>query len=89
MLQIVVIVLERAPGVIGRIDVDALHLPAIKREKRFEGNEVVAMDNQVLSGCFGIAVDGFALEKVKGDFGGCATSVFIVHPVQNRHVEKE
>lgn len=48
VFQLVVVVLERALGVVGRVDEDALHLPAVERQQCLEGFEVVALNQQVV-----------------------------------------
>ncbi len=48
MLQIVVVVLKSAAGVIGRVDEDAFDLPAIEREQGFQRFKVVALNQKVV-----------------------------------------
>ena len=47
MLQAVVVMLEGAAGVVGRVDVDAFDLPGVVGQQGFEGVQVVALDQQV------------------------------------------
>ncbi|MDR0684179.1 MAG: hypothetical protein LBF83_03535 [Spirochaetaceae bacterium] len=44
MLYIIVIMLKRASGIVGRVYVDAFYLPGIERQQGFEGLTVVAQD---------------------------------------------
>ncbi len=48
MLQSIVIVLERTPCVLGRIDEDALHLPGELLLQRFQRQQVIAEDQPVV-----------------------------------------
>ncbi|WP_243403063.1 MULTISPECIES: hypothetical protein [Sphingomonas] len=47
MLQIVVVMLERAAGIVWRIDIDALHLPAIIGQQALERLQIVSVDQHV------------------------------------------
>jgi hypothetical protein len=49
MFQVVVVMLKRALGVVGRVDEDALELPPVERQQGLERFEVVAVDQQVVS----------------------------------------
>lgn len=55
MLQIVVVMLKSAAGVVGRIDKDAFHLAAIERQQRFERVKVIALNEQVVLGRYNIS----------------------------------
>ena len=48
MLEVVVVVLKRAFGVVGRVDEDAFDLPAIKRQQRLQRLQVVALDQKII-----------------------------------------
>ena len=48
VLQVVVVMLERAFGVVWRVNKDALHLPPVKRQQRLERFEVVPLNQQVV-----------------------------------------
>ncbi len=37
------------PGVVGRVDVDALHLAVVRRQQRLQGCEVVTLNDQVVA----------------------------------------
>jgi len=50
VFQVVVVVLEGALGVVGRVDEDALDLAAMQRQQGLEGLQVVALDQQVVGG---------------------------------------
>ena len=43
-------------GVVGRVDVDALDLPAIERQERLERQQVIAFDEQVAARFLGLEV---------------------------------
>ena len=47
MFEIVVVMLESRARVVRRVDVDALHLPGIKRQQRLQRLQVVALNEQV------------------------------------------
>ncbi len=47
VLQIVVVVLKRRAGVVGRVDVDALHLPGILALQCLQRQEVVPVDEHI------------------------------------------
>jgi hypothetical protein len=47
VLEVVVVMLEGRPGVVRRIDVDALHLAGEERQQRLQRLEVVALDQHV------------------------------------------
>ena len=49
--------LKRAFGVVGWVDEDAFDLPPVKRQQGLEGLQVVALNQQVISGSGGIAKD--------------------------------
>ncbi len=46
-VDIVIIDPVLVAGVVRRVDVDALHLSGVIGQQGFEGNEVVALDNEV------------------------------------------
>ena len=50
MLQVVVVMLERAFGVVRWVDEDALDLPAIERQQGFQRFKVIALNQQVVLG---------------------------------------
>ena len=49
--------LERALGVVRRVDVDALHPPAKERKQRLERFEVVALNQQISRSGIAVAAD--------------------------------
>jgi hypothetical protein len=90
VLEVVVVMLEGAAGVVGRIDVDALHTTGIVGEEGLEGFEVVALDEEVVSLRIRIADDApcdgsVRLEEAERDKGGCAESIFFAGPGQGGH----
>ena len=48
MLQIVVVVLECGPGVVWRVDINALHLSGIKRQQGLKCLQIVAVDKDIV-----------------------------------------
>ena len=47
MFQRVIIMLEGAAGVVGRIDIDALHLACVVGKQGSQGLKVVALNEQI------------------------------------------
>lgn len=78
MLKVVVVVFERAPCVVRRINTNALHLPAVEGQKCSQREKVVAMDDQV----FGrrITVRSGVLENMERDVLGLVAGVLVVDP---------
>jgi len=66
VLQLVVVMLERALRVVGRVDEDAFHPAAVERQQGLEGREVVALDQQVVGTRDGVAVAGDGLQQAVG-----------------------
>jgi hypothetical protein len=62
---------EIFPGVVGRVDVDHLHLAQIALLQELQGIEVVPFDEQVLGG---VEVDAFIPARTQGlgDWGVCS-----------------
>ena len=48
MFELVVVVLEGALRVVGRIDEDALHLSRVERDQRLESQQIIALDQQII-----------------------------------------
>ena len=75
-------------GVVWRVDVDALDLPGITRQQRFERDEVVALDDEVL----GVALSRRAgqvwhfLQQPKRHFGMMTDNRLLPDPIQRRHL---
>jgi hypothetical protein len=83
MFQLVVVVLESRLGVVGRVDVDALHLPAIVGQQGFQGEQVVTLDQQVFR--IPVAVGGLKLQQVIGHGSGNLRCLCLVDPVEEGH----
>ena len=49
MLQIIVVMLKRRASVVGRVDVDALHLPGVLALQCLQRQEVVPVDQHIFS----------------------------------------
>lgn len=64
VFQIVVVVFEGALSVVGRVNEDALHPPSIKRNQRFQGQQVIALDDEIVRRNGSVAVSSFALQQV-------------------------
>ncbi len=56
MLDAVIVMLESISGIVWRIDVDTLDFPGIILFKRFQCEEVVAVDEHVFRGGVAVAV---------------------------------
>src|SRR5690606_14372682 len=84
MLQLIVVVLEGGLGVVGRVDKNAFHLPAVERQQRLERQQVVTLDQQVLGIC--LAMGGLKLQQMIGDCGGGAGGLRLIHPIEKRHL---
>ena len=98
VLQVVVVVLKRAFGVVGWVDEDAFHLPPVKGQQGFEGFEVVALDEQVVVQPLSPALspegrgsnnrrgmDGHLLQQPVGHAGGGGEGACAVEPVEGGH----
>ena len=83
MLQLVVVMLKRALGVVGRINEDAFHPSAIKRQQRFERQQVVTLNQQVFR--FRVAMRGLELQQVIGNVSRDALRLGLVDPIKKRH----
>ena len=91
MLEVIVVVLEGRPGVVGRIDVDALHAPGVVGKQGLEGLEVVALDEEIVPR--GLAVTdnaalgcGVGLEETEGNKGCGTEGVFFTGPSQGGYM---
>ena len=47
-VHVVVVDPALVAGVVGRVDVDAIHAPGVAREQRLQRVQVVAVDNQIV-----------------------------------------
>jgi len=82
VLQVVVVMLKRALGVVGRVNKDALDLPAVEGQQGLQGFEVVALDEQVVClGAAGVAVACHRLQQSVGHASGGDEGVLAVEPV--------
>ncbi|OIQ86934.1 hypothetical protein GALL_311930 [mine drainage metagenome] len=82
VLQLVVVVLERALGVVRRVDEDAFHLACIERNQRLERQQVVALDQQVVGG---IAIGLFLVEQVIRHVARRFLGLVLVDPIEEWH----
>ena len=75
--------LEGAPRVVRRINVDALYLPAVKGKQRPKRNEIVAVNEQVFALPVFVrgAVSLDAFQEMKRDIFSFATGVPVVYPL--------
>ncbi|MEY4725959.1 MAG: hypothetical protein RLZ36_586 [Pseudomonadota bacterium] len=64
--------LERALGVVRRVNKDALDLPPVKRQQGLEGLQVVALNEQVVLGRSDIAMDMTC--RVRAQYMGCGVA---------------
>lgn len=81
MLKIVVVMLEGAASVVGRINVDALHLSGIVREKSLEGVQIVALNEHVASVAVAVGQVRRFFEKAIGRKGGAVNVLLAGQPV--------
>jgi len=66
VLKVVIIVLEGATGIVGRIYENAFHASGIVRQQGFEGLEVVSLDEEVV--LCGFKVADYAAFNVSANF---------------------
>ena len=88
MLQVVVVVLERAPGVVRRVDEDALHPAAVEGQQRLQRIQVVALHQQVAGRGGGVAhprPSGMRAQHPGGRGGSGAEGGVAVQPVKGGH----
>ena len=85
VFQVVVVVLEGAFGVVGRVDEDALDLPAVKRQQAFQRFEVVALDQQVALCRLRVAMRADGFQQAGGHAGGGGEGVWAAEPVEGGH----
>lgn len=83
MLQIVVVMGKGAARIVGRIDVDALHLARIVGEEGLEGFQIVALNEQIVRGAVAVAF-GLFQQAVRRAPGG-AQVFFSAEPLQGGH----
>ena len=85
VFKIVVVVLERAAGVVGRINEDALHPPRVERQQGFQGFEIIALYKQVfrLLVTIGVLCNGF--QQAVRDSGGSFLIFGTGQPVELGH----
>lgn len=72
-------------GVIGRVDVDALHLPCVFGEQGLEGVEVVALDDEV-PGVPAVGERRIRLQQAEGHLLVMADDRVLSDPVERGHV---
>lgn len=85
MFEIVVVVLEGGAGVVGRVDIDALHLTGVERQQCLERFEVVALDEHVAGARIASRKLRRFFEQPIGHAPGGADIVVAGEPVQNGH----
>ena len=83
VFKVVVVMLESALGVVRRIDEDAFDTAGVERQKRLEGFEVVALDQQSARRWIAHLFDG--IEKPVGHFARGALGFVIAEPGQLGH----
>ena len=84
-LLIVVVHPALVARVVGRVDVDALHLALVLGQQRFEGFEVVAMNNHIAGvGCDAEGI--FAVEYTIGHIQMVRNDLFFTNPIECRHI---
>jgi hypothetical protein len=86
MLQIIVVVLERALRVIRRINGDAPDAPSVVWQQGFERVEVVALNEQVLAVGIAVGQFGHRLQQPVRRARRGPHGLFPLMPVQRRHL---
>jgi hypothetical protein len=72
-------------GVIGRVDVDAFDFSGVVGQEGFEGEEVVAFDEEVLGVCLAGGEGVVAAEQVVRDLAVVVEDGLLTYPVEGRH----
>ena len=83
VLQIVVVMLEGALGVVRRIDEDALDPPRAERQQRLERLQIVALNEPVVG--VRVAVDGLRFQQSIGHAPRGTLGLGIAEPGQLGH----
>ena len=86
VLQIVVIVLEGAPGIVGRVNGDAPDAPGVIRQQGFERVEVIPLNEQVLAVAVPVGQFGHRLQQPVRRARRGPHRLFPLMPVQRRHL---
>src|SRR3569832_2326866 len=71
--------------VVGRIDVDALHLTGVVRQDRLEGNEVIPLDDEVPFAGLAAGKLGYIFQQMKRDLPVVVYHRLFAYPVERRH----
>ena len=86
VFELVVVVLESALGVVGRVDEDALHTSRIERDQGFQRKQVVALDEEIFVGTGEVAMHRLQLQQVVRHIaGGFFFGLILVDPIEKRH----
>ena len=85
VFQVVVVVLEGAAGVVGRVDEDALDAAGVEGQQRLEGLQIVALDEHVLGLLIAVGELGHGLQQAVGDAGGGAFIFGSGEPIELGH----
>ena len=84
MFEVVVVVFEGGAGVVGGIDVDALHLASVERQQRLQRLQVVAVDEQVVARP--IRQRPILAQDLHRAVLRRPAGLLIAHPLQHRHI---
>ena len=84
MFEVVVVVFEGGAGVVGGIDVDALHLSRVERQDRPQRLQVVAVDEQVVARP--IRQRPILAQDLNRAVLRRPAGLLIAHPLQHRHI---
>ena len=84
MFEVVVVVFEGGAGVVGGIDVDALHLSRVERQQRLQRLQVVAVDEQVVARP--IRQRPILAQDLHRAVLRRPAGLLIAHPLQHRHI---
>ena len=83
MFQLIIIMLKGTLRVVGWINIDALHPAPVERQQGFQGQQVVALNQQIVG--VGFAVGLGELQQMVRDGCGFPHSLGFVHPIKKRH----
>jgi hypothetical protein len=84
-VDVVVVDPALVAGVVGRVDVDALHLPGVARQQRLERVQVVALHDQVAAVAVAAGQFRHRLQQTEGHVLVVLDDGFLADPVQCRH----
>ena len=87
-VDVVVVGPALVAGVVGRVDVDALDLPGVVREKGLEGFKVVALDDQVAAAGVAAGEVRHVFEQAEGHLLVMVYDGFFSDPIQCGHSVK-